>query len=691
MTWPWGLLAAAALLWPDRVISHFDGVPLDRPAEAILVGVAFAALWRCDPEFLKRGLARALIVALIGWRLASLTLAQEGWCVRFQPSQTYVRDQTGAPHAWDLRADWRAADPACSAIMTRSYDRFADFPAWFFNLPPAGDSRLSSTDRPPGATLSMTVTGFVEASGAGLLQVDQGPGVRTTMRIDGGVETGEARVTAGTHAVTMVASLSGDQWRFAPTWDGRPIWNEVTTTVRHPGRMDVLARQWGRWIPTTIVLALFAAWMASLVRRVDDVPLLAWSAAASAVLAGLVLSGHGDAARWATLALAASAAVPVNARNRNSVGAFCAIGVPWLAYICARSAPAIGRFTLYEWGDDFWTFQRYAYRIVLQGYWLEGGSPTFWFQPLYRWVAGALHVVFGDSSVGESFWDGACLLAGALWTVEAVRMRASFRWGLAAGATALATFMLGTPRDLIGRGLGEITSAGFIYAAASLALASAARPRRLLSAGLCAVLGFYTRLNNLPMALGVAAFCIPLDVSVRSALAFRGWLARVRWSIAIAIAGSLAAGALLFAARTWYYTGVFSVFHGTQRQFLAIWPDGMPLAAAASRMLDSLLMVITVNDPPRFDVYALPVIAGVVVGVLAVGGVPRARNVPLAVVLFLASALAGALVARGTAYPGRFSIHLIPVACAVLACGVAALPASDLRAADDARFGHATL
>ena len=35
----WGLLAAVALLWPDRISSAFDGVPLDRPPEAILIGL----------------------------------------------------------------------------------------------------------------------------------------------------------------------------------------------------------------------------------------------------------------------------------------------------------------------------------------------------------------------------------------------------------------------------------------------------------------------------------------------------------------------------------------------------------------------------------------------------------------------------------------------------------------------------
>ena len=38
MTWLWGLLAAIALLWPDRVASPFDGVPLDRVVEVVFVG-----------------------------------------------------------------------------------------------------------------------------------------------------------------------------------------------------------------------------------------------------------------------------------------------------------------------------------------------------------------------------------------------------------------------------------------------------------------------------------------------------------------------------------------------------------------------------------------------------------------------------------------------------------------------------
>jgi hypothetical protein len=40
----------------------------------------------------------------------------------------------------------------------------------------------------------------------------------------------------------------------------------------------------------------------------------------------------------------------------------------------------------------------------------------------------------------------------------------------------------------------------------------------------------------------------------------------------------------------------------------------------------------------------------------------------LNVAAFCLASLAGSLVARGSAYPGRFSIHVIPVAVAVAAC-----------------------
>ena len=89
----WGLLAAAALLWPDRISGPFDGVPLDRVAEAVLVAGVLPALWYLHPQFLRSSRARACILVLVAWRIMSaLLFVQDGWCVRFQPARPFAKD-----------------------------------------------------------------------------------------------------------------------------------------------------------------------------------------------------------------------------------------------------------------------------------------------------------------------------------------------------------------------------------------------------------------------------------------------------------------------------------------------------------------------------------------------------------------------------------------------------------------------
>ena len=51
----------------------------------------------------------------------------------------------------------------------------------------------------------------------------------------------------------------------------------------------------------------------------------------------------------------------------------------------ARAFAEIGAFTSYS-PDDWLAYQVAGYRIFMDGYWLEGGTPTFDYQPLYRWI-----------------------------------------------------------------------------------------------------------------------------------------------------------------------------------------------------------------------------------------------------------------------------------------------------------------
>jgi hypothetical protein len=99
----------------------------------------------------------------------------------------------------------------------------------------------------------------------------------------------------------------------------------------------------------------------------------------------------------------------------------------------------------------------------------------------------------------------------------------------------------------------------------------------------------------------------------------------------------------------------------------------MPFSTVASLMLDRVMLVVTVNDPPHFDIYALPVLAGAIIAVLSLLGLPRLRTLPAAAVLFFFASIAGALVARGSAYPGRFSVHVMPITCALTICAVSSL------------------
>src|SRR3989442_3643217 len=100
------MLAAAGLLWPSRLSGPLDGMPLDGRAEAIAIGVVFPALWWCHPHFLRTRLARAVVLALVGWKaLSAMALVQDGGCVRFLPAAPLVQDPSGAPHSSDVPAD----------------------------------------------------------------------------------------------------------------------------------------------------------------------------------------------------------------------------------------------------------------------------------------------------------------------------------------------------------------------------------------------------------------------------------------------------------------------------------------------------------------------------------------------------------------------------------------------------------
>ena len=669
--WTRAVAAAVALLVPSRLSGPLDGMPLSGVAEALAIGLLFPMLvWR-EPAFLRTKTANWLVVALLAWKAATgMFLVQDGWCVRVEPSRPYAADATGAPHSWDVRADWRSSDPACAAIMTDGYHAIAEFPVWFYNLPPAVGVGEEPLDRPPAAVSTMHVRGYLTTKTSGTLQLDVTPDVRLA-----GAQT--TMLDPGQHAIALDMTLTGKRWRFVPTWNGANPFFSGLATVSPPRTIDGLVRPWGAWVTFALAFALLGLWLFDALRRVADGPLIAWSAGASAAIAGLTLAMPVSRWHYVIAGLLLACALPVGRRVRNLRGLFWLVGVPWLTFVVVLAWPQIGRITFYGVGNDFWRFQRWAYRIYLQGYWLEGGEPTFWFQPLHRWTVGALHVVFGDSSVGEFYWDGACLLIMAVFSYELTRRFAGFRWGVAAAVASLALFLAGPGYVFIGRGLSEITSAGFVYLAALVALRSRHGSwRTAVLAGVLAVLALYTRLNNAPMAAAVVLFAWPVREPIATLAHPSRWFARCSWRTVIVVIAALAVGLTLFAMRTWHYTGNFSIFQGTALDASRgverrVWMPGMSISAGLHSMYESVMIVLTTSEPPQVHTGSLPLMAAAVIAALAFAGVPGLRRLPANAVLFLLATLSGALIARGTAYSGRFSIHYVPIATAIATCTAA--------------------
>ena len=459
--------------------------------------------------------------------------------------------------------------------MTRPYHSIYEFPVWFYNLPPATlQQPASDNDRPPLVTLAIDVSGFLQATSDGVLKVEAGDGVQLSSTIDGAAITGEALaagvpLTAGTHDIALTGSMSGEDWRLVPTWNGGALWESGVATVDKPRAIDAWLRPWGRWANTLQIGALLAVAISQLVTRAGD--RTRWSALVE-VLAAVAAAGRAVAMRGMPLLLLVAAALKLPRRLQNMFGAQLLIVVPFLAVVAMRGLGEIGRVTWYTIGDDWWLFQRFAYRIYLQGYWLEGGEPAFWFQPFYRWIAGALHMVFGDSSVGEFFWDGACASAGALFAFHVSRVVAGFRWGVVAAVATLAMFTIGPGWYLFGRGLSELTSAGLTYTAALLVLRGRHGHKwSLCAAGLCLAAAFYTRLNNLPFVAAAAAFSLPVHQAAGDWWRWKEW--RVRWSRAAfaAVVIALALAVVLFSLRAYYYTGSFNPLSGTQAGARSIW------------------------------------------------------------------------------------------------------------------------
>jgi hypothetical protein len=664
----WPVAALAAMLVPAPGTA-FDGIPLDRPLEAVLVGVVVPLLSVLHARFFHHSWAKGLVAALVASKLTTiLLLTLNGFCTEFRtagpvrgPVGTIeIEELSGLMRSWDVRAHWGSGEASCSAITRRDYGRLDEFPAWFVNV-------LDNTV-PPHHELTLVMRGTVTVGVKGTLSFDTVPAAGEALIVDGHAHPRtdgrlETTLESGSHHVELRTTLSAGQWRAVPLWNGQSLWSSALVTVDAPGPLDRLL--W-RLLPTATTM-LFAAlivwWIIATIMTAPIDPVSSGLVLTVSVAAGLL--AETPAARVAPLVIGLVTLSRAATHDALWRTALWLIGIPWLTFVVTMTLPRVGELTRYSAGDDWLTYQISAYRIYLQGYWLEAGEKLFYYQPLYRWIAGALHVVFGDSSAGETLWDGACLLVGALMAFLLCRKWVGGRGALVAAGLTLAVFTLTPIWYLIGRGLAEISAGGFAWTAVIILQSRARRTGWVVLASVFAVLAFYARLNHILFALALVVFLLPPDLPASALRHMRrvGALIPLRQSVMF-LAG-LAVGVALLSLRAWLYTGEISPFAGTS---LGLNHTGLTLGTLLSadvwrNVFHSLFAQMIVNEV--FDPRGVLVYAGCLAAVLAILQVPGFRRLPLALAVAVIGALAGALVAHAHGYPGRFSVHLVPLATAM--------------------------
>jgi hypothetical protein len=196
-----------------------------------------------------------------------------------------------------------------------------------------------------------------------------------------------------------------------------------------------------------------------------------------------------------------------------------------------------------------------------------------------------------------------------------------------------------------------------------------------VGAAVLAVLMFYTRLNHLIFGLVLVALMLPATIPAAGRQLLTA-IRRLDRRPALAYIATFAVGVGLFALRTWWYTGVFSLLYGTS---LKNNDTGLRLSTIASpevwsRIAHGLSCLVWMNEPPSPDPRALLVVAGALLSVLALLQVPRFNRLPVSIAVVTIGATLSTFLAHTHAYPGRMSIHLVPfaVAMAIVAAASAA-------------------
>ena len=199
-------------------------------------------------------------------------------------------------------------------------------------------------------------------------------------------------------------------------------------------------------------------------------------------------------------------------------------------------------------GDDWLTYESFA-RSVMEVWSLHGGEAAFYYQPLYRYIRSAAHVLLGDGDILIALFAQSSLVWALFWLFTRMARQMPLRgpWNHLAGAAAVTVVILATSEPVSRLILiGASEPAAWIAFPFIFGWLATSRSSREWKAG-TVLLGVsaLTRMNH-AIALGWMFL-------VFAARNVRRWPAVIALSVVI-----LALFSILPGMHDWYYAGQFS-------------------------------------------------------------------------------------------------------------------------------------
>jgi hypothetical protein len=328
-----------------------------------------------------------------------------------------------------------------------------------------------------------------------------------------------------------------------------------------------------------------------------------------------------------------------------------------LAASCWNWSQFIGNVEIYSQGNDWLTYQIFARNIYLNGDFLSGNG-VWAYQPLYRYIVGFMHLMFGQSSVAQDMLDIWAVLAGA-WLISflSVKWRLDFRFYIVAVWLYFSITFLGGYRYHIGRGLQEFSAMAMMALTAYFCVN--VMPHhwpKILAAGVTAMIAFWLRMDHLGILAAFAILFVKGDTGklrpAWSNLLREAWEQR-RWMTIFLCCLGLAV--VLVTLRNWVAAGHFILNNPRNINVLS-----------SNSILDGFesLMILLSSAEHGIKRSALVLWPGTAVGIVSLFWRPKPlQSYPISLGIALLALCVPYLFIYANNYLPRFSIHLLPLAC----------------------------